>query len=650
MGKRLVILRGAELVMFALLVAVPLAVRNPYVLGLLTLLAIYGILLIGLDISVGYLGQVNLAQAAFLGLGAYTAGIVIVRLHGGMALACGAATVVGLLLGALLALPSLRLEGPQFALATLSFTALSATALNEMEWLTGGAQGLSLVRPPLFGHALSAREFYWLCMALLALVWMALRNLLAGQWGRAFGALRDSPIATDAMGVGTYRHKVAGFALGSGLGGLAGALYALNFQYLQPQTYVYELTVVLLMGVVLGGRKSLWGAFVGASLVALLPNLLSNRTLFEVISGLGFVFAIVSATRGLRRKTMSRFQALAPVIATGMLVVGGFVVANTEDWRKAIFALMLFSVVVGLPEGLMGFAAQFFARIFHIPPQPLPEMSSLENVLPARRGGGSADADVPLLELRNLRRYFGGVKAVDGVSLTVRAGQVHGLIGPNGSGKSTLVNVVSGLYAPTAGEVLLRGRALPRGSLFQTARTGVARTFQNLQLFSGLTALENVMVALRGAYPRSRSLLPVLLGLAHGEERHAQADALAMLDFVGLRHQALTPARDLTYGAQRFLEIARAVARKPQVLILDEPAAGLSHPDIVRQMEIIKRVHGRGVTIILIEHHMDVVSGLCDVVTVLDEGKVIAEGSPVEVKRQPAVIEAYLGEYSGAGP
>jgi branched-chain amino acid transport system permease protein len=387
---------------------------------------------------------------------------------------------------------------------------------------------------------------------------------------------------------------------------------------------------------------------VGASLVALLPNLLSNRTLFEVISGLGFVFSIVSAVRGLRRKTTSRFQAVAPAIATGMLVVGGFAVANTEDWRKAIFALMLFSVVVGLPEGLMGFAAQFFSRILRIPPEPLPEMSSLETVLPARRKGGSSDA--PLLELRNLKRFFGGVEAVAGVSMTVPAGQVHGLIGPNGSGKSTLVNVVSGLYAPTAGEVLLRGRALPRGSLLETARAGVARTFQNLQLFSGLTALENVMVALRGAYPRSRSLLPVLLGLAHGEERHAQADALALLDFVGLREQALTPARDLTYGAQRFLEIARAVARKPQVLILDEPAAGLSHPDIVRQMEIIKRVQGRGVTIILIEHHMDVVSGLCDVVTVLDEGKVIAEGSPVEVKRQPAVIEAYLGEYSGAGP
>src|ERR1700687_1003159 len=222
MWKRLLLIRGAQLLMFAGLAGVPVSVRNPYVLGLLTLLAIYGILLIGLDVTVGYLGQVNLAQAAFLGLGAYTAGLCVTRLGWGMPLATVAAIAVGTLLGALLALPALRLEGPQFALATLSFTALTVTALNELEWLTGGAQGLSLIRPQLFGHTLTAREFYWVCVALLALVWVAMRNLLASQWGRAFEALRDSPIATDAMGVGTYRHKVAGFALGSGLGGLAG--------------------------------------------------------------------------------------------------------------------------------------------------------------------------------------------------------------------------------------------------------------------------------------------------------------------------------------------------------------------------------------------------------------------------------------------
>jgi ABC-type branched-subunit amino acid transport system ATPase component/ABC-type branched-subunit amino acid transport system permease subunit len=638
--KRLLLIRGAELLMFVVLLAIPLGILNPYLLGLLTLLAIYGILLIGLDVSVGYLGQVNLAQAAFLGLGAYTAGILIARYHVGFAVACLAAFAACLLLGALLALPALRLEGPRFALATLSFTALCTTCLNEMEWLTNGAQGLTVMRPAFFGVALGARGFYWACMVFLAAVWLGMRNILDSQWGRAFEALRDSPIATDAMGVGTFRYKVAGFAFGSALGGLAGALYAFNFQYLEPGTFVYSLTVFLLLGVVLGGRKSLWGAFVGAAMVALLPNLLSNKSLFTALSGVGFLLALIAGVRGLVRKTTKPFQALAPVVSTGALVVGGFLVANTEDWRTAIFALMLFSVVVGLPEGLMGFAGKALSKLFQIPPQPLPEATPLDQVLPARREGSGT----VLLELREIKRYFGGVKAVDGLNMKVMAGHVHGLIGPNGSGKSTAVNVISGLYAPTSGQLLLRGQPLPEGSLFQTSRAGVARTFQNLQLFGGMSAVENVMVALKGAYPRSRWLPLVLLGLGRPEETRARADALALLDFVGLRDQALTRARDLPYGAQRFLEIARAVARKPEVLILDEPAAGLSHGDIQRQMEVIKRVHERGVTIVLIEHHMDVVTGLCNQVTVLDGGRMIAEGTPEEVKRHPKVIEAYLGE------
>jgi ABC-type branched-subunit amino acid transport system ATPase component/ABC-type branched-subunit amino acid transport system permease subunit len=636
MLKRFLLLRGAEIIVLMALSAVPLLVDNTYVLGLLTLLAIYGILLIGLDVTVGYLGQVNLAQAAFLGLGAYAAGLSATALGFGMMASLSMSMLVGLVLGGMLAFPALRLDGPQFALATLSFSALSTTVLNEWEGLTSGAQGLSLSRPTWLGLSMDAQGFYWLCLLMLALVWMLMRNLLASQWGRAFEALRDSPIATDAMGVGTFRHKVAGFALGSSLGGLAGGLYAFNFQYLQPQSFTYDLMVILLLGVVLGGRKSLWGAFFGACLIVLLPNLLSNKLLFELISAAGLLLAVVSGVRAWKNKSTQHFQILAPIVAMGLLVVGSFLVENTESWRKAIFALMLFSVVVGLPDGVMGYIAKLLTRLLRVPPADIAAAATLDTVLPKRVADGQT-----LLELKDLQRYFGGVKAVDGISLKVRAGQVHGLIGPNGSGKSTAVNVISGLYAPSGGEIRLQGKRLPSGSLFKVARVGVARTFQNLQLFGELSALDNVMVALKGVY---RTPLPLLLlGLARAEEQRAQGEALALLELVGLQAQARTLAKDLTYGSQRFLEIARALARKPALLILDEPAAGLAHPDVQVLITLIKAIHERGITIILIEHHMDVVSELCDVVTVLDGGKVIAEGVPDEVKRDAKVIKAYLG-------
>ena len=254
-----------------------------------------------------------------------------------------------------------------------------------------------------------------------------------------------------------------------------------------------------------------------------------------------------------------------------------------------------------------------------------------------------------LLEVSGVSKRFGGLQAVKAVSFRVEKGMIKAVIGPNGAGKTTLFNIVSGFLPPDAGTVAFRGEPIQATPPHRVAARGLSRTFQHMKLFAGMSALENVMVALRGVY---RSPLPlVLAGLARKEERRAQADALALLELVGLAGEARTPAKDLTYGAQRFLEIARALARKPEILILDEPAAGLAHPDVVKQVELIRRIAQRGVTIVLIEHHMDVVTELCDVVTVLDGGKVIAEGAPDEVKRHPRVVEAYLGEVEpGAEP
>lgn len=629
---------GIELAVLFVLAILPLRYgHQAYTMGLLTLLMIYTILLIGLDITVGYLGQVNLGQTAFLAIGAYASAIILQSWHLDLISCLIISFMLAFVFGVLIAIPALRLSGPQFALATLSFTTLTARVLNEWESLTNGAQGLSLIRPKLFGITLGAVGFYWLCLLVMVLVWFGINNFLKSQWGRSFQALRDSTIATDAVGIGAMRHKIIAFAIGSGLGGLAGSLYAFNLQYLQPLSFSYELMVLLLLGVVLGGRQSLWGAFIGAILVALLPNLLSNHLIFQALACLGFVSALVGVFLKFRDGRKLDFISLAPLFTLTLLFVSSFFMQNPEDWRKGIFAAILFSAVVGLPEGLMGFIEKHVRLIFKIPPPSLPLPSSLDEVLPVLN-----IASDKLLEVNNLKCHFGGVKAVEDISFHLKSGQILGIIGPNGSGKSTLINIISGFYKPVSGKMIFESRSLPEGSLLKVARHHIARTFQNLQLFHELSALENVMAALRDAYKKNWFM--VMAGFAQKEEDVAQAKAYALLDFLGIAGYARTAAKNLPYGAQRILEIARALATQPHLLILDEPAAGMSMPDVEKIISIIAKIRERGITVILIEHRMDVISTLCDEVIVLQSGRIISKGTAQEIKKDPLVIQAYLGE------
>jgi len=632
-----------ELLVLLALALLPLKYgQQTYTMGLLTLLVIYAILLIGLDITVGYLGQINLAQTAFLAIGAYTSALIFQAWNLDLLSCLFISFIFAFVFGILIAIPALRLSGPQFALATLSFTTLTATILNEWESLTGGAQGLSLTRPKLFGLTLDATGFFWLCLVLLVAVWLGMHNFLKSQWGRSFQALRDSGIATDAVGIGAMRHKIIAFAICAGLGGLAGGLYAFNLQYLQPLSFSYELMVLLLLGVVLGGRQSLWGALLGAALVILLPNLLSNYVVFKTLTTLCFLAASVSVVIDLRQGKKIDFISIAPLFAVTLLFSSSFFMQNPEDWRKGIFAVILFAAVVGLPEGLMGYIERQIHRLFKLPAVKLPLASDLDDVLP------QLNIQSPnLLQVRNLKCYFGGIKAVDDISFQLKAGQILGIIGPNGSGKTTLINIISGFYKPASGNILFNSRPLPKGSLLKVARHRVARTFQNLQLFNELTALENVMAALRDTYKKPWFM--VMAGFARNEEHIAQAKALALLDYIGLADCASIPAKHLPYGAQRFLEVARALATQPHLLILDEPAAGMSEPDAQKLTRIIAKIRERGISIILIEHRMDIISTLCDEIMVLERGRVIAKGSAQDIKKDPLVIQAYLGDQSNEG-
>ena len=610
----------------------------------------YATLALGLNIVVGFAGLLDLGYAAFFAIGAYFYGILtsfqvmplwsdiwqpfaflglvekmnqggpdLVHFTLSFWIALPAAALVSAFFGILFGAPTLRLRGDYLAIVTLGFGEIVPIVARNMDSITNGAAGLNGVQAPkLLGYnfGISAEPYYYVGVLLCGLLIFVSTRLRASRIGRAWVAIREDETAASAMGINLVRFKLMAFAIGAGFAGMTGVYYVAKLQTATPDMFNFNVSSMLLVMVVLGGMGSVWGVVLGAVLLQLMQTWLLPQ--------------VTGWAHGLGDLTGIAFLQHVDFV----------------QWTQLFFGIILICMMLFRRGGLI-------PEMKKVPP-----LSFAAQHAEVKRGGFVGLDKIPrwtpgtgnALEIRGVTVKFGGLTALNAVDLTLPAGGVLAVIGPNGSGKSTLFNVITGLVEAQSGSIKCHGVELLGLAPHEVLAQGVARTFQNIRLFSNLSVLENVMIG-RHARLTSGPIGSVLHTPANVAEEKAARQSV--LDIIAMFGNRLTPrlaqtVGGLSYANRRRVEISRALASRPKILLLDEPTAGMNPAETLELAEQIKSLHDMGLTILIIEHKLDVVTKLADKVIVLDHGDKIAEGLPDEIRRNEQVLTAYLGRAARA--
>jgi branched-chain amino acid transport system permease protein len=581
-GIRLPLVAGAlALAVYGLVFA------GPYELRILTVCGCFALLVIGFQFIFGHAGAVSLAQATFFGLGGYVTGVLGATYGLGFLVTFPLSCLVPALLALIVGVPVLKLEEHYFALATLGVGLVVVLVAVQWQEVTGGTNGLPGVpRPQFFGFEIKDRlhtfAFVWALLTVGALI---AYQITRGLYGRVFHLVRENHIAASCLGIDVSALRFQMFLLSAAYGGAAGALMAHVIRVVSPENLELPLMVTCLTMTVIGGRTRIAGAIAGAILIVYL------RESFRIL----------------------------------------------ESYTLMTYGAVTLVVLIVAPYGLIGALERLRARLLPEAAEPPPPAVALEPAV-----GATATAGDPLLEVAGIVKHFGGVHALDGVSLRLERGEVVGLIGPNGSGKTTLLNVVSGLYLADGGSLTFKGLDITREPPHRVGRLGVARTFQHINLADELSALDNIAIA-----RANRERTGLGRGIAtFGPDpclEHARGVAVTTAQMLGIEAVVMTPCGALPYGIRRRVEIARAVATEPDLLLLDEPAAGLNEEEQRDLAARIRRIAERGITVLVIEHNLVFLRSLVERLICLDQGRVIASGTPAAVQQEGGVVEAYLG-------